>query len=854
MKKSKLRSHQHRTFKRGACGWLVILLLLPSLPIHAEGIAHHGQVGQDTFLGGQYMELGISGSGTLGTSSNSPGGFHPGQLRQTIGLNIDSDGYDTGKDMSSGDYVLPGSPSEGFIVGYKPQPSSTSAKSFINEELNGNIEIPGTTQDISSDDQLAARTVGKTLDNALGVDQTISFKPGDSFYKTTITLTNTSVTDSVYDVHYMRFLDPDMDADLNSDNSTINWVPSNPPQDSDAIAVAMGNVSDNVFMYVASDKRAQASVGFSRDAYSEPAFRADGGQHTDAQLADDWLTLTFNAGDLEPGKSTELVFYSSVDPNMNAALSAIHADYQTAPEDLPTDIALSNDTLTWDSTAGTFVGQLSATSSNPDDAFIFSLVSGEGSEGNSYFDINNNRLEVSNTLVRGVNSYPIRVRVTGPEGGTFEKTFVIHATAPEQSAELTALSLQNGTLQPSFQPDVTSYTASMNADASNITVFASVYDHDATLSVNGVAVTDEVYGTGELQYTAPLTDDLTTLAMKVTAPNGRSKTYNVDIIPASLQAPSQQGTPATDDPATVPAPPVGESTPGTEPAPGSTPFPGTPVSDTYVPAEAPITITFPFLPQLPVDPTTSIPVIFDGGSGSDGAGASRLDDVVASGSGTSGSVTTPATTDTTKATNTSAKTSTAADNSAASKAAVVRKGYVQGYEDGTFRPDQQVTRAELAVMLQRLIGDNSDSTTANFKDVPASYWASNGIQLVETNGWMKGYPDGSFQPGQALTRAELASLISRWKGLDSSDTSAATPADVQSNWAASDINKVVSAGLMKGFPDGKFYPNQPVTRAEVVTVLNRIQSSSTSTSGTASSWKDVTPQHWAYDAINKASE
>ncbi|MEW4371981.1 S-layer homology domain-containing protein [Paenibacillus kandeliae] len=848
MNKSKLRSHQHRTLRRGACGWLALLLLLPSVPTHAESITRHGQVGQDTFLGGQYMELGISGSGTLGTTGNSPGGFHPGQLRQTIGLNTDSEGYDTGKDMSSGDYVLPGSPSEGFIVGYKPQSSSTSAKSFINEELNGNIEIPGTTQDISSDDQLAARTVGKTLDNALGVDQTISFKPGDSFYKTTITLTNTSVTDSVYDVHYMRFLDPDMDADLNNDNSTINWVPSNPPQDSDAIAVAMGNVSDNVFMYVASDKRAQASVGFSRDAYSEPAFRADGGQHTDAQLADDWLTLTFNAGDLKPGKSTELVFYSSVNPNMNAALSAIHADYQTAPEDLPTDIALSNDALTWDSAAGAVVGQLSATSSNPDDAFIFSLVSGEGSEGNTYFDINDNRLEVSNALVRGVSSYPIRVRVTGPEGGTFEKNFVIHATAPEQSSELTALSLQNGTLQPSFQPDVTSYTASMNADASNVTVFASVYDPESTLSVNGVAVTDEVYGTGELQYTAPLTDDLTTLEMKVTAPNGRSKTYNVDIIPASLQAPQQEA-PATENPAT----PDSEPVTGTEPALGGAPLSDTPVSDTYVPAEAPITITFPFLPQLPIDPITNIPVILGGGTGNDGAGASRLDDVVSSGSSTSGSASTPATTDTAKTTNTSAKASTTADKGNTSKAAVVRKGYIQGYEDGTFRPDQQVTRAELAVMLQRLIGDNSDSSAVNFKDVPASYWASNGIQLVENNGWMKGYPDGSFQPGQALTRAELASLISRWKGLDSSDTSVATAADVQSNWAASDINKVVSAGLMKGFPDGKFYPNQPVTRAEVVTVLNRIQSSNAA-SGTAPSWKDVTPQHWAYDAINKASE
>ncbi|MFD1887280.1 S-layer homology domain-containing protein [Paenibacillus wenxiniae] len=875
MKTNSLRSPWRRSVKTSVCGWLAVLLLLPSAHIYAAEItARHEQVGQDTYLGGQYLELGITESGTLGTSTASPGGFHPGSLRKSIGLNTDSDGYNTGKDMSSGDYVLPGSPSEGFIVGYKQTPSDASPKSFINEQQNGNIDIPSTTQNISTDDLLAARTVGKTCDQALGVNQTISFKPGDSFYKTTITLTNPSVTNSVYDVHYMRFLDPDMDADLNNDNSTINWVPSNPPYDADAIAIAMGSASDHVFMYVASDPRAQASVGYSRDPYSAPAFKAERAQRTDAKLADDWLTLTFNAGNLKPGESTELVFYSSVNPNMNAALAAIHADYQTAPEDIPTDLVLSGDDLTWDMKPGASAGLLTATSANPEDSFIYSLVTGEGSEANSYFDIENNRLVTAASLVRGVSSYPVRIRVTGPQGGTLEKTFTIRAHAPESSTELTSLSLENGTLQPNFKPDVTMYHATMNADASAITVQASVYDPDATLSIDGVTVTDQVYGTHSFIYTAPLTDDLTDVALKVTSPSGQSKTYTVQVIPASLQAEPE---PASVSDPTAPQKNTDEFTSnpligseqlaptGSEPSTtgdnnhvvAATPVvsttPTTPADDTYLPLVAPpLTITFPFLPELPVDPLTTIPVLISGGSGSNGAGASRLDDIVTDSAATSAPIVAPAGT-TAPATKTS-KTNATPASTVSSKSS--NKGYIQGYQDGTFRPEQKVTRAELAVMLDRLIGSNTQTTgELDFKDIPNAYWAASGIGLVQQQGWMKGYPDGTFQPGQALTRAELASLIARWKELDSTNASTSAANDIPGNWAASDINKVVAAGLMKGFPDGQFYPNQPVTRAEIVTVLNRIQTNTPPESVKGSSnWADVTPQHWAYAAISKASE
>ncbi|ANF94681.1 S-layer homology domain-containing protein [Paenibacillus bovis] len=856
MRRSRLRSHHHVSLKPRVCGWLAVLLLLPSLPInvHADALGRHEQVGRDTYLGGSYIELGISGSGTLGTSSDSPAGFHPGQLRKTIGLNTDSDGYDTGKDMTSGDYVLPGSPSEGFTVGYRSGPKA-SPKTFTTEEQNGSIEVPGTTEDISTEEQLAAKTSGTTLDKAIGVEQTISFKPGDPFYKTTIHLTNTSVTASVYDVHYMRFLDPDMDADLNGDNSTINWVPSNPPQDPDAIVAAIGNKSDNVFMYVASDPRAQASVGFSRNPYSEPAFRSDGGTHIAAAASDDWVTLAFDAGNLKPGETTELVFYSSVDPDMNGALAAIHADYTTAMNDAPADVTLDGDTLTWDAQPGTAVGQFSSVTDDTYASMIYTLVNGENDTDNRYFAIRNNRLETNAPLTPGVNSYSIRVRATGPKGGMLEKAFTIRAQAPDRKTELTSLSLENGSLTPSFQRDVTSYEANMNAGADRVTVFASVYDPDTALSVNGVSVTEQVYGTQLLKYSEPLSSDLTRLEFRVTAPNGKYKTYTLQVNAAAetpvVKPEENPATEAPSEPAAAPAP-VSSEPESVFPAPvNNTPIvpqPGlpapapTPTSDTYIAPGPPVTITFPFVPVVPVDPGTPAPVFAGGGSG---GGASRLDDVIPSASYSA--ETAPAAD--TKRSNT--KFENAVKKSAASS------GYIQGYQDGTFRPDQQVTRAELSVMLERLLNGSESEGTAStsFKDVPSTYWASGGIQLIQSYGWMKGYPDGSFQPGKAMTRAELASLIARWKELDTTvDSSSSVQAsDLNDSWAAAYIQQVLNAGWMQGYPDGKFYPDKPVTRAEVVTVLNHLQDMTADHTTTAASWKDVSAKHWAYDAINKAS-
>lgn len=823
---------QRRLLKTGICGWMAVLLLLPPFPAHAAELARHGQNGQDTFLGGTYIELGISSSGTLGTASDSPSGFHPGDLRRNIGMNVDKDGYDFGKDMTSGDYVLPGSPSEGYVVGYKPSVSSTSPLTFVNEEQSGSVDIPSTTQDLSTDEQLVAQTSGNTSDQAIAVQQNISFKPGDAFFKTTITLKNNSVTDSVYDVHYMRFLDPDIDADFHEDNSTINWVPSNPPQDSEAIAAAIGTDSDNVFMYVAQDPRAQASVGFSRNPYAEPAFRESGGEHIAADLTDDWLTLTFNAGDLAPGGTTELVFYSSLDSDMNGALSEIRSDYAASAIAVPSEIILTGDTVAWNVDEGTTAGVLSAQSAKAQDSFTYSLVTGDGSSANDYFTIEDNRLKTAKSLTRGVTSYPIRVQATGTDGGSLEQTFVIHATAPDQGTDLASLSIENGALTPSFHPENTTYAVTLPDGTTQTTVRASVYDPDASLAINGVTVSDSVYA----EQSIALNEGLTNITLEVKGTNGISKFYNIQV-----SSPS----------AIVPVPPVVpvEPAPGipVESVPGN-PAPPAPTTDTYagIPAAPPLVVTTPFLPEVPTEPLADD--VVTGGSGG-GTGASALDDNPTYDELANASTATPTTSSTDTATKAPTKSTTN----------VKATSYIQGYPDGTFRPDQKVTRAELSVMLERALAiQNAESTatttsTTDFKDVPSSYWAASSIQSIEGSGWLQGYPGGSFKPAQPMTRAELATLIARWQGLNTTST-ASVPTDVQGHWAANTIGEVIQSGWMKGYPDGQFYPNQAVSRAEIVTVLNRVLGDEDTSSTTASSWKDVTPGHWAYSEITKASQ
>ena len=180
------------------------------------------------------------------------------------------------------------------------------------------------------------------------------------------------------------------------------------------------------------------------------------------------------------------------------------------------------------------------------------------------------------------------------------------------------------------------------------------------------------------------------------------------------------------------------------------------------------------------------------------------------------------------------------------------EAYMSGYEDGTFRPSRQVTRAELAAILARLYtAAATENVSAELTDID-THWAEASIRAVVAGGYMQGYPDGTFQPNRVLSRAEIAAILARVQGL--TYTGVATFADVASgHWAEGYIGAVQQAGLMTGYEGNEFRPGQGVTRAEVVVIFNRVLRRGPLTGVSEPSWSDVSVSHWAFGHIEEAS-
>lgn len=184
------------------------------------------------------------------------------------------------------------------------------------------------------------------------------------------------------------------------------------------------------------------------------------------------------------------------------------------------------------------------------------------------------------------------------------------------------------------------------------------------------------------------------------------------------------------------------------------------------------------------------------------------------------------------------------------------EAYIQGYTDGTLRPDNKVIRAEMAAMLTRLGMLQSPTASAKasaFRDARSRYWAHDYIGQVVEASWMKGYVDGSFKPDGAITREEMASIAFNYLGLSKAAPSASFP-DVRANgWSGGIIAAVQSQGIMTGYPDGTFRPQQELTRSEAVTILNRLFERGPLYGAPTSNWPDAQPGHWAYADLMEAA-
>lgn len=187
--------------------------------------------------------------------------------------------------------------------------------------------------------------------------------------------------------------------------------------------------------------------------------------------------------------------------------------------------------------------------------------------------------------------------------------------------------------------------------------------------------------------------------------------------------------------------------------------------------------------------------------------------------------------------------------------------YVRGYEDGTFAPNKSITRAEAITIFARLMNEKMDvdaSYSSSFNDVKAGAWYANYIGYMEDYNIINGYEDGSFRPDAAITRAEFAAMASRFDKLENTDKNAFTDV-AASHWAINSINSAAAKGWIGGYPDGTFRPNQYISRAEVVSIVNNMLEREIDAASIAGAqyktFPDVAANHWAYyDVIEAANE
>lgn len=152
--------------------------------------------------------------------------------------------------------------------------------------------------------------------------------------------------------------------------------------------------------------------------------------------------------------------------------------------------------------------------------------------------------------------------------------------------------------------------------------------------------------------------------------------------------------------------------------------------------------------------------------------------------------------------------------------------YVVGYPDGLVHPEKNITRAEVSTIFFRMLLDESREdfwAQENwFSDVPADQWYNNAVSTLANAGLISGYPDGSFKPNANITRAEFATIAIRFFLEEDVEITENNLSDVKGHWAEANINLAYALNLINGYPDGTFRPDQKITRAEAMTIVNRV--------------------------------
>ncbi len=184
--------------------------------------------------------------------------------------------------------------------------------------------------------------------------------------------------------------------------------------------------------------------------------------------------------------------------------------------------------------------------------------------------------------------------------------------------------------------------------------------------------------------------------------------------------------------------------------------------------------------------------------------------------------------------------------------------YIVGYPDGTVRPEGDITRAEVATIFFRLLTDESRdefwSQTNDYTDVDADAWYNNAVSTLSNAGILNGYEDGTFQPDGNITRAEFATITARF--FEATYEGEDLFSDIAGHWAADYINQAANAGIVDGYPDGTFRPQQNITRAEAMTMVNRTIDRHPDAEHFLDgmiTWSDNHEDAWYYEQVQEAT-
>lgn len=184
--------------------------------------------------------------------------------------------------------------------------------------------------------------------------------------------------------------------------------------------------------------------------------------------------------------------------------------------------------------------------------------------------------------------------------------------------------------------------------------------------------------------------------------------------------------------------------------------------------------------------------------------------------------------------------------------------YIIGYPEGDVRPSGSITRAEVATIFFRMLTDASReelwTKDNSYPDVSSAEWFNNAISTMSAAKIVNGYEDGTFRPNGAITRAEFAAIAARFAGGTYSGPDQFS--DISGHWAASYINKAAQLGWIHGYEDGTFGPDRYITRAEAMTLVNNVLNRQVSEEGLLDDmvkWPDNTSDMWYYTAVQEAT-